>query len=92
MDEQQVIQKKSQVSSSSSMLGAAESPWSSLRIIRVLEALADNPRPHGCTKLEGASRLWRLRVGNYRVVYEIDDTARTVDVTIIRHRREAYRF
>jgi hypothetical protein len=31
----------------------------SLRIIRVLEALADNPRPHGCTKLEGASRLWR---------------------------------
>jgi len=63
----------------------------SLRIIRVLEALADNPRPHGCTKLEGASRLWRLRVGNYRVVYEIDDSARTVDVSIIRHRREVYR-
>ena len=63
----------------------------SLRIIRVLEALADNPRPHGCTKLEGASRLWRLRVGNYRVVYEIDDKNFIVDVSVVRHRKEAYR-
>jgi mRNA interferase RelE/StbE len=64
----------------------------SLRIISRLESLAENPRPPGCAKLEGASRLWRIRVGNYRVVYEIDETSRTVDVSIVRHRRDVYRF
>jgi mRNA interferase RelE/StbE len=62
------------------------------RIITRLESLARNPRPPGCAKLEGASHLWRIRVGSYRVVYEIDDTARTVDVSIVRHRRDVYRF
>lgn len=64
----------------------------SLRIVSRLESLAKNPRPPGCAKLEGASHLWRIRVGNYRVVYEIDDAARTVDVSIVRHRRDVYRF
>ena len=63
----------------------------SLRIITRLESLARNPRPPGCVKLEGGSQLWRIRIGAYRVVYEIDDKSRTVDVSVIRHRRDVYR-
>jgi mRNA interferase RelE/StbE len=63
-----------------------------LRIISRLESLALNPRPPGCAKLEGPACLWRVRVGDFRIVYEIDDTARTVDVSIVRHRRDVYRF
>ncbi len=61
------------------------------RIFARIEALAVNPRPHGCVKLQGQSQLWRIRVGEYRVVYKIDDSDRVVDITVIRHRREAYR-
>jgi mRNA interferase RelE/StbE len=55
-----------------------------------LDTLASNPRPHGCKKLKGGNQEWRIRVGDYRAVYEIDDTAKTVDVTRIAHRREVY--
>ncbi len=48
------------------------------------------PRPGGCKKLKGGDNEWRIRVGDYRIVYEIDDTAKTVDVTPIAHRREVY--
>ena len=44
----------------------------------------------GCKKLRGARNLWRIRVGDYRVVYTVNDAAKTVDVTRIAHRREAY--
>ncbi|HEV7302013.1 MAG TPA: type II toxin-antitoxin system RelE/ParE family toxin [Tepidisphaeraceae bacterium] len=57
---------------------------------RVL-ALADDPRPPGCTKLAGHATLWRIRVGDYRVVYDVDDAAERVEVTIVAHRRESYR-
>lgn len=60
------------------------------RIFRKVENLAIQPRPAGCLKLQGSTELWRLRVGDYRVIYSIDDRARVVDVTAIRHRREAY--
>jgi mRNA interferase RelE/StbE len=60
------------------------------RIMPRLEHLAAAPRPPGCKKLKGGDNEWRIRVGDYRIVYEIDDTARTVDVTRIAHRREAY--
>jgi mRNA interferase RelE/StbE len=60
------------------------------RIVPRLEHLASVPRPPGCKKLTGGDKEWRIRVGNYRIVYEIDDTARTVDVTRIAHRREVY--
>jgi mRNA interferase RelE/StbE len=43
------------------------------RIRAAIWALADNPRPHGCTKLEGHKTLWRLRVGNWRITYSIED-------------------
>lgn len=60
------------------------------RIVPRLEHLAAFPRPPGCKKLKGGDREWRIRVGDYRVVYEIDDSAKTVDVTRIAHRREVY--
>ena len=60
------------------------------RIMPRLEGLALAPRPAGCKKLTGGDNEWRIRVGDYRIVYEIDDRARTVDVTRIAHRREVY--
>ena len=60
------------------------------RIITDLEGLAEEPRPPGCKKLRGGDKEWRIRVGDYRVVYEIDDRARAVVVTRIAHRSEVY--
>ncbi|MEI6084420.1 MAG: type II toxin-antitoxin system RelE/ParE family toxin [Verrucomicrobiota bacterium] len=53
--------------------------------------MAVNPRPPGCKKLKGYHDLWRVRLGDYRVIYSIDDRARAVDVNAVRHRSEAYR-
>ena len=61
------------------------------RILAKVELLAGNPRPVGVIKLHGQKNLWRLRVGDYRIVYSIDDFSKTVDVSIIRHRRDVYR-
>ncbi len=61
------------------------------RILSRIELLALNPRPSGVVKLRGGSVLWRLRVGDYRIVYSIDDAAKVVDVSVVRHRREVYR-
>ena len=55
-----------------------------------LRVLADNPRPHGSKKLHG-QQAYRIRVGDYRVLYTIDDEARTVTVYSVGHRREVYR-
>lgn len=60
------------------------------RIVPRLERLASAPRPPGCKKLKGGDNEWRIRVGDYRIVYVIDDMAKTVDVTRIAHRREVY--
>lgn len=61
------------------------------RILEKIELLVSNPRPPGCKKLRGHSNLWRLRVGEYRVVYSIDDDNGLIDVSVVRHRSEAYR-
>lgn len=61
------------------------------RIFNRIERLGANPRPTGCGKLEGAEDLWRIRVGDYRVIYSIDDSRRLVDISAIRHRSDAYR-
>ena len=53
-------------------------------------ALADTPRPPGCKKLKGHKDQWRVRIGDWRVVYIIDDAAEVVSVTRIAHRREVY--
>jgi mRNA interferase RelE/StbE len=60
------------------------------RVVRRLEALGDAPRPAGCKKLKGYDDQWRIRVGDWRVVYIIDDAAKLVSVTRIAHRREVY--
>ena len=61
------------------------------RIIGEIKALGENPRPVGYRKITGSESDWRIRVGDYRVVYEIDDSEKTVKVMRVRHRREAYR-
>jgi mRNA interferase RelE/StbE len=53
-------------------------------------ALADDPRPNGCKKLSGRDG-WRIRVGRYRVIYEIEDVVRVVTILDVGHRREIYR-
>ena len=60
------------------------------RIFPRIEALSMNPRPTGCRKLRGTRNLWRIRVGDYRIVYEILDDAGLVDVVAVRHRKDAY--
>jgi mRNA interferase RelE/StbE len=60
------------------------------RIIAAIRALANTPRPHGCKKLSGRP-AWRVRVGTYRVVYEIHDDRLVVVVVTIGHRKEVYR-
>lgn len=61
------------------------------RITTAIDALVIEPRPPGCRKLEGEDEIWRIRVGDYRIIYTIDDAAGRVQIIAIRHRREAYR-
>jgi mRNA interferase RelE/StbE len=61
------------------------------RIRARIDDLAATPRPPGCIKLSGPENLWRIRVGSYRVIYEIDDPRRLIVVVIVAHRRESYR-
>ena len=60
-------------------------------VLRAIVALADDPRPNGATKLVGSQRDWRVRAGEYRTVYEIDDAAQTVTILRVAHRRDVYR-
>jgi len=60
------------------------------RIIERIGNLAENPRPIGCEKLSGQEK-YRLRQGNYRIIYSIQDTQLTVWVVKVGHRREVYR-
>lgn len=60
------------------------------RIAPVVDALADDPRPPGCLKVKGEESLWRIRVGDWRIGYEINDSAREVTVIRIAHRSEFY--
>lgn len=60
------------------------------RVVRKLESLSHTPRPAGCKKLKGYKDHWRVRAGDWRVVYVIDDAAELVSITRIAHRREVY--
>lgn len=61
------------------------------RIQGVLELLADEPRPPSATRLVGGSGEWRVRTGDYRIVYEIQDDILLILVLAVGHRREVYR-
>lgn len=60
-------------------------------LYEAIERLGTDPRPHGSKKLVGAERTYRIRVGDYRIVYEIEDEVLVVLVIRVAHRREAYR-
>ena len=61
-----------------------------MRVLTRIESLARTPRPNGCRKLVGSDNLWRIRIGDYRVIYSMDDAKQVVDVNAVRHRSEAY--
>jgi mRNA interferase RelE/StbE len=61
------------------------------RIAPVILTLGDDPRPHGARKLKGGSDEYRIRVGDYRVVYTIDDDNNIVLIVAVAHRRDVYR-
>ena len=60
------------------------------RVVRRIESLGHAPWPAGCKKLRGYQDQWRVRVGDWRVVYIINDAARLIRITRIAHRREVY--
>ena len=60
------------------------------RVRHSIRALADDPRPHGRKKLRGVD-AYRTRVGDYRVIYDVDDALEAITILRIKHRREAYR-
>lgn len=59
--------------------------------LNTIIGLSREPRPAGVRKLVGSRRDWRARIGEYRIIYEIDDDASTVTVMRVQHRREVYR-
>lgn len=61
------------------------------RINNQLLDLRETPRPPGVRKLQGQLEGWRVRIGDYRVIYLIDDAEQTVTIVRVRHRREVYR-
>jgi len=61
------------------------------RLFAVIVALAENPRPPGVKRLHGATKLWRARVGDWRILYDIADRELIVLVLKVAHRREVYR-
>lgn len=61
-----------------------------VRVIHAFRSLTNDPRPPGCRKLVGAANRWRIRVGDYRILYTIDDGAHLVEIVAVRHRSKAY--
>ncbi|MFC2070039.1 type II toxin-antitoxin system RelE/ParE family toxin [Chloroflexota bacterium] len=59
-------------------------------VLSAVKGLADTPRPKGIEKIKNAG-LWRIRQGDYRIVYSIDDSQKVVTILRIGHRREIYR-
>ena len=61
------------------------------KIVSDIDALSLNPRPAGCKKLKGISEeIWRIRQGDYRIIYSISDNIRIVDIRRVRHRKHVY--
>lgn len=61
------------------------------KIVSRIRALASNPRPQGSEKLAGYADRYRVRQGNYRVVYLVDDASRTATIFKVGHRKDVYR-
>ena len=61
------------------------------RVLSKIRELAGDPRPSGCKKLHGYNDYWRIRVGDYRIVYTVDESKKLVDITRVAHRKEVYK-
>ena len=61
------------------------------RIVLRIQSLGENPRPFGCEKLSGHLDWYRVREGNYRILYSIDDKKCLVDIVKVGHRKDVYR-
>jgi len=61
------------------------------KIIRKIKLLVKNPKPAGCRKITGSKNDWRIRIGVYRIIYEIDEKNTAVRVMRVKHRKDAYR-
>jgi mRNA interferase RelE/StbE len=61
------------------------------RILAEVELLAEEPFPHGCEKLAGAEHTYRIRIGDYRVIFEVFTQSRIVEIQRVRHRKDVYR-
>ena len=61
------------------------------RVLSGIAELEQDPRPAGCKKLAGESTAWRIRVGDYRILYEVVDNLLVVTVVRVAHRREVYK-
>ena len=62
------------------------------RIVEAVENLAGNPFPHGVEKLSGSEYAYRIRLGDYRIVYEVVTESKLVEIQRVRHRKDVYRF
>jgi mRNA interferase RelE/StbE len=62
-----------------------------VRVIKQIDELAKEPFPRQTVKLQGGEELYRIRVGDYRVIYGVDRAAKLVTIHHVRHRREVYR-
>ena len=62
-----------------------------IKIIETIDSLANNPRPNGARKLENFKNSYRVRVGQYRIIYEIEDRWLIVEVVKVGNRKEVYR-
>jgi mRNA interferase RelE/StbE len=60
------------------------------KIIKVILALSGDPRPNGAKKLRGISENWRIRIGDYRVIYAVADEILVVDIRKVGHRKDIY--
>ena len=60
------------------------------RVLQALHLLGNDPRPTGCRKLIAAQNRWRIRIGDYRVIYTVNDINRIVEIIVVRHRSKAY--
>ncbi len=61
------------------------------KIATSIDSLQINPRPKGYKKLKGPENFFRIRNGNFRIIYSIDDIKKTINVLIIRNRKDAYK-
>ena len=61
------------------------------RVVAAVDSLSTQPLPAGVSKLQGSQRTYRIRVGNYRVIYELYESRLVVEVVRVRHRKDAYR-